>query len=147
MSNLSLQDFCNHVAAAGVVTCQDVAALSRDILPEGIASHDQADLLIALERTVTDADGSFADFLVASVVAFAVWGERPTGYIDRATAEWLGASLAGRAGPTPVGARIAVEIVREAQSSDEAMIAFALDANRWTRSPAPAKRPAFLLAA
>ncbi|WP_430913806.1 hypothetical protein [Methylobacterium sp. sgz302541] len=147
MSNLSLQDFCNRIVAAGTVTGEDVAALSRDVLPDGIESRDQADLLIALERSATDADGAFADFLVASVVNFAVWGERPTGYIDREVAEWLGASLAGRAGPTPVGARIAVEVVREAQSSDEAMIVFALDANRWTRQPAPAKRPAFLLAA
>lgn len=147
MSNLSLQLFCNHIVAAGAIAREDVAALSRDILPDGFESRDQADLLIALERAVTDTHGALADFLVPAVVAFAVWGERPTGYIDRATAEWLGASLAGRTGPTPVAARIAVELVREAQSSDEALIAFALEANRWARSPANAARPAFLLAA
>ncbi|MEX7419241.1 hypothetical protein AB2C23_33285, partial [Pseudomonas aeruginosa] len=58
---------------------------------------------------------------VGLVVDFAVWGERPSGYVDHAVAAWLSASLAGLTGPTPAGARIAVEIVREAQGSAEAL--------------------------
>ncbi|RZK80105.1 MAG: hypothetical protein EOO66_29815, partial [Methylobacterium sp.] len=69
------------------------------------------------------------------------------GYVDRAVAAWLSASLAGHTGPTPAGARIAVEIVREAEGSAEALMAFALDANRWTREPAKADRPRFARAA
>lgn len=147
MSNVSLQDFCNHVAAAGRISQDDVAVLMHEILPEGILERDEADLLIALERSAVDADGAFADALVALVVDFAVWGERPTGYVDRAVAEWLAASLAGRGGPSPVAARIAMEIVREAQSSDERLIAFALQANRWARGTAKAPQACFRLAA
>jgi len=102
-------------------------------------------MLIALERAVIGSD-AFADFLVASVVDFAVWGLRPTGYIDREVAAWLAGSLTGRDGPSPVGARIAMEIVREAQGSAEALMAFALDANRWTRET-QAPRVTFALAA
>ena len=147
MINVSLQDFCNHAVAEGRITQSDVQGLLRDVLPDGIAHRDEADMLIALERAVPDADPAFADALVALVVDFAVWGERPSGYVDRAVAAWLSASLAGLTGPTPAGARIAVEIVREAQGSAVALMVFALEANRWTREPAKADRPRFALAA
>ena len=97
MIDVSLQDFCNHAVATGRITLADVQALTRDVLPDGIACRDAADMLIALERAVPDADAAFADLLVALVVDFAVWGERPSGYVDRAVAAWLAASLAGGA--------------------------------------------------
>ena len=147
MITISLQHFCNHTQSAGAITEADVRRLMRNVLPDGIASRDEADMLIALERAVPQIDPSFGDFLIKAVVDFAVWGERPTGSIDRGTAAWLAGSLAGRTGPTPVGARIAVEIVREAHASAENLTVFALEANRWTRQPAEIRRPAFALAA
>ncbi|TXM92817.1 hypothetical protein [Methylobacterium sp. WL116] len=147
MINVSLQDLCNHAVAEGRIASAAVQVLLRDVLPDGIAHRDEADMLIALERAVPDADPAFADALVALVVDFAVWGERPSGYVDRAVAAWLSASLAGLTGPTPAGARIAVEIVREAQGSAEALMVFAMEANRWTREPARTDRPRFALAA
>ena len=145
MSNVSLQDFCNRMIEAGCVTRADVRELSAEILADGFETRDDVDMLLALDRAV-EVDTAFADFLVAATVDFAVWGERPTGYIERATAEWLAASIRGRSGPTRTGARIAMEIVREAQGSDESLIVFALEANRWTRGPA-LDRPPFALAA
>ena len=135
MTMISVQQFCNHAVSTGTISDEDLLVLKREVLPEGIMSRDEADMLIALERAV-----------VASVVNFAVWGLRPTGYIDRQVAAWLASSLSGRDGPSPVGARIAMEIVREAQGSAEALMAFALDANRWTRE-AQAPRVTFALAA
>ncbi|KST57413.1 hypothetical protein AO398_08150 [Methylobacterium sp. GXS13] len=145
MTMISVQQFCNHAVSTGTISDEDLLVLKREVLPEGIMSRDEADMLIALERAVIGSD-AFADFLVASVVDFAVWGLRPTGYIDREVAAWLAGSLTGRDGPSPVGARIAMEIVREAQGSAEALMAFALDANRWTRE-AQAPRVTFALAA
>ena len=107
MINLSLQVFCNRIVAAGRITHQDVRALTRHVLPDGLTSRDEADMLIALDRCVTATDDAFADYLVASVVDFAVWGERPTGYIDADVARWLVASLRNGSGPTLVAARIA----------------------------------------
>lgn len=130
MINLSLQVFCDRVVGAGRITAEDVTALVRHVLPEGLTTRDEADMLIALDRVVTAADAAFGDYLVAGVVDFAVWGERPTGYIDGEMARWLVASLRNGSGPTPLAARIAREVVREAQASDEALIAFALEANR-----------------
>ena len=146
MINTSLQHFCNHAKSVGGISEANVRRLMRDVLPEGIGSREEADMLIALERAVP-ADAAFGDFLIAAVVDFAVWGERPTGRIERETAAWLAGSLSGRSGPTPVAARIAVEIVREAQASAENLTAFALAANSWSRQPGAARRPSFALAA
>ena len=84
---------------------------------------------------------------MASFVYFAVWGTRPTGYIDSDVAVWLAASLSGREGPSPVGARIAMEVVREAQDSAESLMAFALQANRRIRDAVQPARMTFALAA
>ncbi len=83
-------------------------------------------MLIALDRAVPRSDASFADLVSAAVVNFAVWGERPTGYVDLEIARWLVGSLRSDAGPTPLAARIAFEIVREAETSHEILVAFAL---------------------
>ncbi|GEO98288.1 hypothetical protein [Methylobacterium haplocladii] len=147
MSNVSLQLFCNRIAEAGRITRDDVRSLSETYLADGLTHRDEADLLLALDRAVTDKDASFADLLIALVVDFAVWGERSTGAVNRDAAGWLAASIAGRSGPTPTGSRIAMDVVREAQWSDEALVAFALEANRWTRQPVAMRRQHFALAA
>ena len=90
--------------------------------------REEADLLLALDRAVADTHEGFAAFVTAEVVNFAVYGERPTGIITREMSAWLSASIAGRKGPTALGSRIALEIVREAETSDETLIAFALKA-------------------
>lgn len=139
----SLQLFCNRVVEAGRITREDSQQLGRSILRDGLACRDEADMLIALERAVPEIDPGFADLLVGLIVDFAVWGERPTGYVDRDVAGWLAASLGGRSGPTPLGARIAREVVQAAESSDEALLAFALSATphsgaaRVSRPPVP----------
>ncbi len=146
MITISVEQFCNHAVSAGEVSAEDLLVLKREVIPDGITCREEADLLIALDRAVPASDG-FADFLVAMVVDYVVWGERSTGYVDRETATWLAASISGRNGPSPVGARIAQEIVREAQGSAEVLTVFALEANRWIREPAARSRRHFALAA
>ena len=146
MTVISVEQFCNHAVSAGAISDEDLLVLKREVLAEGITHREEADMLIALERAVPGSQ-AFGDFLVAAVVDFAVWGERPTGYVDREVAGWLAASLSGRDGPSPVGARIAMEIVREAQGSAEALMAFALEANRWIREPSGTRGSPFALAA
>jgi len=147
MSNFSLQLFCNRIATAGTITRADVRILREERLEDGLEHRDEVDLLLALDRAVTDKDATFADLLVALVVDFTVWGDTPHGRIDSETASWLVASIGGRTGPTPIGARIAVDLVREAEASDDVLTGFALEANRWARRPAAARSRSFALAA
>lgn len=135
MTNTVLELFCTRIVDAGQLTQDDVRELAREILPDGIVSRADADLLLALDRAVADTHEGFAAFVTAEVVNFAVYGERPTGIITREMAAWLAASIAGRKGPTALGSRIAMEIVREAETSDEMLIAFALKARSATCKP------------
>ncbi|WP_375407800.1 hypothetical protein [uncultured Methylobacterium sp.] len=128
MTNFSLQLFCNRIVSAQRITKADARELADDILADGLACRDDADLLIALDRAVIHRDDAYADLLVALIVDFAVWGERPAGYVDADVARWLAASLGAGSGPSPLAARIALAVVQEAQASDEHFIAFALAA-------------------
>lgn len=128
MTNTALELFCTRIVDAGRLTQDDVRELAREILPDGIMGREEADLLLALDRAVADIHEGFAAFVTGEVVNFAVYGERPTGIITREMSAWLSASIAGRKGPTALGSRIAMEIVREAETSDETLIAFALRA-------------------
>jgi hypothetical protein len=135
MTNTALELFCTRIVDAGRLAQDDVRELAREILPDGIMGREEADLLLALDRAVADTHEGFAAFVTAEVVNFAVYGERPTGIITREMSAWLSASIAGRKGPTALGSRIALEIVREAETSDETLIAFALRAKSATAKP------------
>ncbi len=130
MNAANLQLFCNRVVEAGTLTRKDLRVLSSEILPYGLSCRDEADLLLALDRTVVS-EPDFAGFLISEIVDFVVWTSRPTGVVDAELGAWLAMSIAGRTGPTPTGARIAREVIREADSTDDALIAFALQANGW----------------
>jgi hypothetical protein len=95
MINSSLQTFANKVQEAGRISFGDVKRLKRDILPDGISSHEEAELLLTLDQTVGRTDRAFADWLVAMMVDFVVWGMRPTGTVDAGTKAWLAPFLAG----------------------------------------------------
>jgi hypothetical protein len=149
MFNNSLQIFCNCVASTGTISPSHIRHLRETILPDGAMVREDVDLLIALDRAVADSHPTWGEFLVSTVVDFAVWSERGTGRVDAEAAQWLSATIGCGTGPTLNGARIAIEVVREAESVDERLVAFALDANRWLRA-APgddARRPSLPLAA
>jgi hypothetical protein len=132
MINEKLQVFCDEILARGRIEAADVGVLSSEVLPDGPVTREEADTLIALDRAVPSVP-AWADYLVATVVDFAVWVQRPTGVVDAEAARWLTDSLSCGVGPTETGARVAFETVREAHRVDEALMTFALEANRRCR--------------
>jgi hypothetical protein len=138
MIRWSLESFIHTAMGRGEITRADVHALRRDVLPNGIETRDEADLLIALDRALPEKDESWRVFMIQTVVDFVVWSSRPTGRVDRETAEWLIASLGCGTGPSDTAAAIAFEIVREAEGSDEALVAWVM---RWRSRPTPELTP------
>jgi hypothetical protein len=128
MTYRTLCDFVAETCKRRRIGLHDVRRLARDILPDGITSRVEADLLLTLDRTVAKADPAWATWLVAAMVEFAVWGTRPTGRVDAGTAAWLNAVLTGE-GASKRAALILHEIVREAEAVG------ALE------TPAPHRRP------
>ena len=121
-----LREFVDHVMDRRVIDDEDVRILQREILHEAVLTRDIIDVLVALDRAVADKSPLFADVLLAFSVDFSVWESRPTGRIDREKAHWLVTTLSAGDGPTPLAQKIAFEVVREAESCDEALVSFAL---------------------
>ena len=128
MIRWALESFIHNAMSRCEISRADVHALRRDVLPNGIETRDEADLLIALDRALPEKDESWHGFMIQTVVEFVVWSSRPTGRVDRETAEWLIASLGCGTGPSETAVAIAFEVVREAEGSDEALVAWVM---RW----------------
>ena len=121
MDNVLLREFNAQIISKGRITFGDVKRLQRNILPDGICARDDVELLLALDRVVPRADRTWGDYLVAAVTDFVVWGERPTGYVDPASARWLTAVLSEGI-RADLARRIAREISAEAQDVDPRLL-------------------------
>jgi hypothetical protein len=115
MSKISLSQFVGKLRQTGRIGFGDVQRLQRNILPDGIGTRQEAELLIELDRHVSRADDAWSSFLVATLVEFVVWAERPTGVVNEDTARWLAAILSA-APATKTARRIAREVVEEAHA-------------------------------
>jgi hypothetical protein len=124
MIRLSLRFFASRVLKTKRMDAGDRKTLQRVIFSDGVRSRVEAEVLVQLSRAVKPVDPAWADFVVASIVDFAVWGSRPTGAIDQDTANWLIAVLS-EGGATPLTRRIAREITKEAQNVDARFAEFA----------------------
>ena len=124
MIRVSLRFFASRVLKTKLMDESDRTTLQRIIFSDGIRSRVEAEVLLQLARAVKPVDPAWADFVVASIVDFAVWGERPTGYVDQNTANWLIAVLSN-GGADKLTRRIAREITREAQNVDRRFADFA----------------------
>jgi hypothetical protein len=126
MMNNALRRFVEDVLDRRQINEDDVKHLHREVMPEGAASQDEIDVLVALDRAVPGACEAFGDWVTATTVEYAVWQCRPTGHVTRDQSHWLAATLGVGEGPTATASRIAFEIVREAESCDEALVTFAM---------------------
>jgi hypothetical protein len=114
MITYSLSSFVQDMTANGRMTCADIRRLRNDVLPDGIATTQEAELLIGLDRKLAKAEPAWIEFLVGAIVNFAVWGTRPTGYVDAQTGTWL-AGVLYRDGSARTALRIVAAIQAEAQ--------------------------------
>jgi hypothetical protein len=119
MSN-SLRKFVTKTLHNNRIGFGDLRRLERDILPVGITTPFEAEVLIALDRTIRRADRRWSDYLISAVKEFVVWGTHPAGCVDRATADWLVAALV--CGHPKTARAITNAIVREAQQVDDALM-------------------------
>ena len=133
----SLRAFVSKALELNRISFGDLRRLQRNVLPHGLVTRDQAEVLIALEQTIARTDKAWAGYLVAALTDFVVWRFSSPGRVEPETAAWLVASLScGR--PTRTTGMIARAIVREAQHCEEPLISFALcSPRRPSASPGP----------
>src|SRR4051794_20279112 len=135
MDKISVTEFAGRMRFRKQIRLADVQKLQREILPYGIDCREEAEVLIALDRDMARVDAAWSEFLVAALVDFVVWAERPTGIVGAETARWLANALAGDGGPPTMTVRlIAREIVEEAQTVENDALA-ALGASLVRQNP------------
>jgi hypothetical protein len=127
MNTSNLQVFVTKTEAHNRITFGDVRRLQRDILPDGIPSRAEVELLLGLDARVARADSAWTDWLVAAIVDYVVWVERPTGSVPEEASRWLNGLLLIEGRPTRAGRRIAREIRQEAERVAEPMESFATE--------------------
>jgi hypothetical protein len=71
MSN-DLEDFAARIEAKARITFGDVRRLQRDHLPGGLSSFEEAKILLQLDANVARRDRAWFQWLVATIVDFAV---------------------------------------------------------------------------
>ncbi len=121
----SLRAFVTKALERNRISFGDLRRLQRNVLPQGLFTREQAEVLIALDQTIPRTDKAWAGYLVAALTDFVVWRSSSPGRVEPETAAWLVASLScGR--PTRTTGMIARAIVREAQHCEEPLLGFAL---------------------
>jgi hypothetical protein len=110
MINAQLQGYVEDVIAAKRISHEDVRRLHLNVLEDGVSSRREAELLLALDRTLP-ADDSWGEALTGLMVDFVVWGSRPTGYVTPEDAAWLRSALV----EAPHRDRIVAAVLSEAE--------------------------------
>src|SRR5688500_12091527 len=118
MNSPSLREFVDRALVSRRISFGDLRRLQRDILPGRIASREEAQMLIELDRVVTTVDRDWSDYLVVTVRDFLVWGLPPAGVLNRQKADWLLSALSN-GGLTKNGRTIFREVAREARRIDD----------------------------
>ena len=136
MINGQLRAIVDRVFDCKRIGARDVRELQHEVFEHGLTCRQEVEVLAALDRAIPSADPLWAAFFIASVVEFAVWTLRPTGY-DGDTARWLVHALAPYGEPTANARRAAQQIMREAQQVHEALLPLLLVAREVRPSVAP----------
>ncbi|WP_460449079.1 hypothetical protein [Alsobacter sp. SYSU BS001988] len=90
----ALHDFAAKALESNRISFGDLRRLQRDVLPQRIATTDEAELLLTVDGALARADRDWNDYLVEVVGEFTLWGMGPSGRITQAKADWLLAALA-----------------------------------------------------
>ena len=103
------------IAGGSEMSRHDVASLHRHLFAEGSIARAEAEALFDLERVALSRCDAWTSFFIQAVTDHVVWGERPTGRLDDAQADWLIAQV--DAARTPAAFAVLVNVLDEAQSS------------------------------
>src|SRR4051812_13235587 len=146
MGNNLLSEFVSKILRLKRISFGDIRRLKRDILPDGLASREQAEALLFLDDEIAKADPAWERWLVPTLVDFVVWAERPTGIVDEDTAHWLRATLSNDRGTrtSKRGRLIAREMAEEAHAFHNDALAVLSriggSSGRRSRRPEPESR-------
>ncbi len=102
------------VSSSAGLSRQDVESLHRHLFADGSLDRGEAEALFDLERSALSRCDAWTSFFIQAVTDHVVWGERPTGRLDEAQADWLIAQA--DLTRTPTAFAILVNVIDEAHT-------------------------------
>ena len=114
----TLREFVTKALLARRIGFGDLRRLQRVILPHGITTREEAEVLIALDGSIQRVDRAWTEALIIDVTKYAVG----SGHVDADTSAWLVEVLASARLKTATA--IARQVVQEADEIDDVLLAF-----------------------
>ncbi|MGE7370935.1 hypothetical protein ACQKKX_17990 [Neorhizobium sp. NPDC001467] len=109
----------------------DLLMLRKHAFSDGIRTEEDVHLLLAIHRACDSSCTEWDCYLVESIAAYAVHGQKPRGWLDEANAEWLIATLSvNGVVATSLELEILLHALDIASSAPECLSAFMLDQMR-----------------
>lgn len=114
---------------AGQITEDDVGALRRGVLKDGIVSWDEARTVVALHSACPDRADAWDQFYVDALTDFLVWSAEPKKYVDEVKARFIREAIL-EDGQVESAAELAllVNVVHWAASCPEDLVELAIAA-------------------
>ncbi len=97
----------------------DIVALRGYIFETGIASREEAEMLMAVDRSPSAGVPGWSAFFIEALTDFVVWQQRPTGRITESDLDWLVGCIGDQ--PTTNGKALLFNLVREAHQHPSRM--------------------------
>ena len=119
MSSLPLVD---DIATDRSISAEEALRALHDLLPNGVASREHAEALIALEARVAESDEAWTLAFVEALTTHVLQAGVYPGHVDEPTTAWLMATLGER--PRVNGLEALVKILERAQSAPESLREF-----------------------
>jgi len=95
----------------------DITEFRRYIFETGIASREEAEILMALDRRMTSDVPGWRAFFIEAITDFVVWQSRPTGRISVTDLDWLLGCLTDK--PSINAVALLFEILRESHEAPQ----------------------------
>jgi hypothetical protein len=124
MTNIFLREFVRRALDEKRIRFGELRRLQRNILPAGITSREEAEVLIALDHTIATSNKQWTDYLTSAIRQFVVQRSGKPKQVDHETAEWL-VQVLSDSGSSKTAVRIVNEIVCEAETVDPVLLALA----------------------
>lgn len=139
MINNRIRSITARIIDAQAVTSDDLHQIHSALGDILSFSRDEIIELLTVERMVDGRCENWEAFLAEALSSHLVWEMRPTGRVTRQDAEWLIGELSRLPERSQArGRRIARGVICEADSADEALVAYALGADADVACQAPA---------
>lgn len=118
--------------STGRVTPLDVLEPRRLIFRDGVVAQEEAEALIALNRTCAVQCAEWEAFFVEALTDYVVHQEKPAGYVSARNADWLIGAISDEGKvDTATGLELLLTVLERAKFSTERLVAFALAQVRY----------------